>query len=157
MGALSIESRPVSQLTMWQLYAIYLSPNSTSLAEPLYIIPTSANPFVRLSIARSLREAAAAELLKYSAVINANILYTQAEEAFAALEMALGTDTWFFGAAKPGLFDASVFAYTHLLLDEGLGRGWVDTRLADAVCARKNLVRHRDAILASHFPSRSSR
>lgn len=136
---------------MRQLYAIYLSPNSTSIAEPLYILPVSANPFVRLSIARSLRDAAASELLKHSAIINAETLYTQAEEAFAALEMALSTDSWFFGAAKPGLFDASVFAYTHLLLDEGLGRGWLDTRLADAVRARKNLVRHRDSILASYF------
>jgi metaxin len=134
-----------------QLYSIYLSPNSTSLAEPLYILPPSTNPFVRLAIARTLRDAASAELLKYSAVINGPDLYRQAEEAFAALEMALGSDEWFFGAKRPGLFDASVFAYTHLLLDEELGRGWVDTTLCDAVRARKNLVGHRERILAECF------
>jgi len=95
-------------------------------------------------------------LLKYSAVINGDDLYTQAEEAFAALETVLGNDEWFFGAAKPGLFDASVFAYTHLLLDEELGRGWVDIRLRDAVLARQNLVRHRERIVQSYFPASES-
>jgi metaxin len=84
-------------------------------------------------------------------MINGPDLYRQAEEAFAALEMALGSDEWFFGARRPGLFDASVFAYTHLLLDEELGRGWVDTTMCDAVRARKNLVRHRERILAEYF------
>jgi metaxin len=86
-------------------------------------------------------------------VINADDLYKQAEEAFASLEMVLGNNEWFFGATRPGLFDASVFAYTHLLLDEGLGRGWVDMRMRDAVRARKNLVRHRERIVESYFPT----
>jgi metaxin len=91
-------------------------------------------------------------------VIDAQDLYTQAEEAFAALEMVLGKDKWFFGAKRPGLFDASVFAYTHLLLDDSLGKGWMDTCLRDAVRSRKNLVRHRERILASYFstPARAS-
>lgn len=108
---------------------------------------------MRLSTARSLGAAASTELLKHSAVINAQDLYEQAEEAFAALEMALSNDKWFFGATKPSLFDASVFAYTHLLLDDSLGNGWVDTRLRDAVRSRKNLVSHRERILTSYFPS----
>jgi metaxin len=142
-------------LTRNQLYSIYLSHNSTSIAEPLYILPTSSNPFVRLTIARELRLAAEKELLKFSTIIDAATLYTQAEEAFTALESLLGEDQWFFGAAQPGLFDASVFAYTHLLLDEGLGKGWADTRLRDALMARTRLITHRNRILSSYFPDQS--
>ncbi|KAJ4290464.1 hypothetical protein N0V90_010681 [Kalmusia sp. IMI 367209] len=133
------------------LYSIYLSSNSTSLAEPLYILPTSTNPFVRLKIARELRQAAENELLKFSAIIDAEELHKQAEEAFEALEAALGEDSWFFGATKPGLFDASVFSYTHLLMDDTLGKGWVDTRLRDALLSRRNLTGHRNRILTSYF------
>jgi metaxin len=142
-------------LTSTQLYCIYLSQNSTSTAEPLYILPTSGNPFVRLTIARELRSAAEKELLKFSTVINAETLYNQAEEAFAALETLLGKDDWFFGASGPGLFDASVFAYTHLLLDEGLGKGWLDTRLRDALMSRERLISHRNRILSTYFPEQS--
>jgi len=138
-------------LTTHQLYSIYLSPNFTTIAEPLYILPTSSNPFVRLTIAKELRTAAEKELLKFSTVIAAETLYNQAEEAFAALDMLLADDDWFFGAARPGLFDASVFAYTHLLLDEGLGKGWLDTRLRDALMSRKRLTTHRDRILTIYF------
>lgn len=138
-----------------QLYCIYLSHNFTSFAEPLYILSTSSNPFVRLAIARELQTAAEKELLKFSTVISAETLYNQAEEAFAALEMLLGKDDWFFGASSPGLFDASVFAYTHLLLDEGLGKGWLDTRLRDALMSRKRLTMHRDRIVGAYFSEKA--
>ncbi|KAF2438583.1 hypothetical protein P171DRAFT_467230 [Karstenula rhodostoma CBS 690.94] len=133
------------------LYSVYLSSNATSLAEPLYILPTSSNPFVRLATAGDLRRAAENELLKFSAIIDAEELHRQAEEAFEALETALGNDSWFFGASQPGLFDASVFSYTHLLMDHNLGNGWTDTRLRDALLKRKNLTSHRDRIVASYF------
>lgn len=138
-------------LTRLQLYSIYLSANSTTIAEPLYILPTSTNPFVHLTIARELHLAAESELLKFSSIIDAEELYRQAEEALAALETALGEQTWFFGADKPGLFDASVFSYTHLLMDDSLGKGWVDTRLRDALLSRQNLTNHRDRILTKYF------
>lgn len=134
-----------------QLYSIYLYHNSISIAEPLYILPASSNPFVRLTIARDLRLAAEKELLKFSTIIDAETLHNQAEEAFAALEMLLGDDDWFFAAERPGLFDASVFAYTHLLLDDGLGRGWVDTRLRDALMSRKRLITHQNRVLRVYF------
>jgi metaxin len=151
MGTLSDGDAKKHALTAHQLYYIYLSPNSTSIAEPLYILPTSSNPFVRLTVARELQAAAEKELLKFSTVISAETLYNQAEEAFAALETLLGKDDWFFGAAGPGLFDASVFAYTHLLLDEGLGKGWLDTHLRDALMSRKRLIVHRNRILDAYF------
>ncbi|KAF3037205.1 hypothetical protein E8E12_003661 [Didymella heteroderae] len=133
------------------LYSIYLSSNFTSIAEPLYILPTSSNPFVRLTIARELRLAAEKELLKFSSIISAETLYEQAEEAFTALDTLLGKNEWFFGAETPGLFDASVFAYTHLLLDDRLGKGWLDTRLRDTLMSRQHLVAHRNKILETYF------
>ncbi|KAF2202782.1 hypothetical protein GQ43DRAFT_391394 [Delitschia confertaspora ATCC 74209] len=135
------------------LYNLYLTSNFTSIAEPLYILSTSTNPFVRLTIAHELHAAAEKELLKFSAIIDADSLYKEAEEAFAALEMVLGNSNWFFGADKPGLFDASVFAYTHLLLDDKLGKGWMDERLRNAVLQSKNLTAHRNRILTMHYPS----
>ncbi|KAF1830085.1 hypothetical protein BDW02DRAFT_592159 [Decorospora gaudefroyi] len=137
------------------LYSVYLSHNATTIAEPLYILPTSRNPFVRLTIARELRLAAETELLTFSSIDNDATLHSQAEEAFAALDMLLAKDAWFFGASRPGLFDATVFAYTHLLLDDTLGKGWIDTRLRDALMSRKSLVRHRDRILAEYFSEAS--
>ncbi|KAL1797734.1 hypothetical protein ACET3X_004340 [Alternaria dauci] len=137
------------------LYAIYLSPNFTTIAEPLYILPSSRNSFVRLAISRELRLAAETELLKFSSIINDETLYNQADEAFASLEALLGKDDWFFGAQIPGLFDASVFAYTHLLLDQRLDKDWVDTRLRDALMARRRLVTHRNRILARYFEEAS--
>lgn len=135
-----------------QLYSIYLSQNFTSIAEPLYILSTSSNPFVRLTIARELRLAAEKELLKFSVIVSAETLYDQAEEAFTALDSLLGDNEWFFGAEKPGLFDASVFAYTHLLLDDGLGKGWLDTHLRDTLMSRQRLIAHRNKILKTYFP-----
>jgi metaxin len=155
MGILNCRGGKKHTLTRNQLYCIYLSQNSTSIAEPLYILPTSENSFVRLTVARELRQAAEKELLKFSTVINAETLYNQAEEAFAALEMLLAKDDWFFGASEPGLFDASVFAYTHLLLDNGLGKGWLDTRLRDALMSRKRLISHRNRILDTYFSKQS--
>jgi len=83
--------------------------------------------------------------------VNAETLYNQAEEAFIALESLLGDDGWFFSAEKPGLFDATVFAYTHLLLDDGLGKGWIDTHLRDTLMPRQRLVAHRNRILEKYF------
>ncbi|KAF2997193.1 hypothetical protein E8E13_006341 [Curvularia kusanoi] len=133
------------------LFSIYLSNNFTSIAEPLYILPTSNNPFVRLAIARELRLAAEKELLKYSTILSAETLHNQAEEALEALDSLLGEHDWFFGAGKPGLFDASVFAYTHLLLDDGLGKGWLDTRLRNTLKPRQHLVAHRNRILEQYY------
>ena len=42
---------------------------------------------------------------------------------------------------EPGLLDAAVFAYTHLLLDEEMR--WEEVRLQREVMKRGNLVKHR--------------
>ncbi|KAJ9665703.1 hypothetical protein H2201_004187 [Coniosporium apollinis] len=137
------------------LYAFYLTSNFSSLALPLYINPTTSNPLVRHAQAHELHNAAAAELLKQAAVIDAETLYREAEEAFEALDALLGDNEWFFDADRPGLFDAAVFAYTHLLLDEELGEGWRERRLCDAVRQCSGLVKHQEQILEQYFSKES--
>ena len=78
-------------------------------------------------------------------------LYSEADKAFEALSILLGEDLWFFGSGGPGLFDASVFAYTQLLLEDRLGLGWKEKKLGRALRRRDNLVRHRERILARYY------
>ena len=149
-----------------QLYALYLTPsNFTTVAYPRYIQPCSSNTFVQASLASTLRNAAVTELLKHSAVIDADEIYRAADEAFDAFAVQLSEDhqtdseqssgrvedRWLFGAQKPGLADAALFAYTHLLLDENME--WQDRRMVDMVerKRREGLVRHRERILREYF------
>ena len=76
-------------------------------------------------------------------------IYSEADKAFEALSILLGEQSWFFGNEKPALFDASVFAYTQLLLDDELG--WKEQKLCRALRRRHNLVQHRERLLAEYF------
>lgn len=92
-----------------------------------------------------LQQAARVELLKTSRYIDAADLEGDAANAFEALSALLGEDEHFFGRPNPGLFDASVFAYTHLILNEELG--WKQNRLAQLLRKHNNLVQHRERLL----------
>lgn len=81
-------------------------------------------------------------------------MYNDAQNAFAALSTLLGESEYFFGAGKPSLFDASVFSYTHLLLDEGMG--WKEDRMTRGLEKYHNLVQHRERILVVYFRKRVS-
>ncbi|KAH8687496.1 putative mitochondrial outer membrane protein [Tricladium varicosporioides] len=132
------------------LYTLYLEPkNFSSVAYPLYISSISSNPLVRASISYQLRAAAEAELLKHSSIIDTDDLYSEADKAFEALSILLGNDPWFFGHEKPTLFDASIFAYTQLLLDENME--WKERKLCRALRRRENLVQHRERLLVRYF------
>lgn len=104
---------------------------------------------MRTVISHQLHAAAEAELLNYSSVINVDDLYSEADKAFEALSILLGEDQWFLGGETPTLFDASVFAYTQLLLDEKMG--WKEKRLVRSVRKRENLVSHRERLLVRYF------
>lgn len=133
-----------------QLYALYLEPsNFNAIAQRLYVLPCSTNAAVRATIAYQLRAAAQAELLKQSSVIDVDDLYSEADKAFEALSTLLGDDTFFFHNERPVLFDACVFAYTHLLLSEKMG--WKEPTLRDALKKRENLVRHQQVIYDRYF------
>lgn len=132
-----------------QLYHLYLTPNFDQLAASLYIDPSTRSLPVRLALSRSLQAAALAELLITSPTISAEALYKDAETAMAALSALLGDDTWFFGTQKPGLFDASVFAYTYPLFG---GLEWAEKGLQERLRRCENLIRHREGIVGKYFP-----
>ena len=76
-------------------------------------------------------------------------LYRDCDKAFEALAELLGDDDFFFGEMAPGLFDASVFAYTHTFLSEDLD--WRQTRLKDSLEQYSNLVEHQKRIVDGWF------
>jgi metaxin len=132
------------------LYFLYLDrDNFDQVAFPLYCSSASSNVLVQKSLAWQLKSAARDELLKTAVLIDSDELYDRAAAAFQALSTLLGNEDHFFGEASPGLFDASVFAYTHLLLDESMN--WASTVLADSLRQHDNLVGHRDRLLTRYF------
>jgi len=134
------------------LFTLYLDDlNFQAVAKKLYICPASSNVFVQVTLAYQLQQAAREELLKYSTYIDEDDLYAEAAKAFQALSTLLGDSENFFDAAQPSLFDASVFAYTHLLLDNNLG--WQNRRMLDGLRRNANLVQHRQRILDKYFSS----
>ena len=133
-----------------QLYSLYLvPPNFDAVAFPLYIAPITTNYLVRLSLAHQLRAAAEGELLKQSARVDTEAIYQGSDKAFEALSELLGDEDYYFGEKRPGLFDASVFAYTNVILDEGLD--WKDTRMVEGLLTYSNLAEHRERILGAYF------
>lgn len=121
------------------------------MASPLYIEPTTTNYFVRLALGHQLRSAAEGELLKQASVIDVNSIHRESEKAFGALSTVLGDQDYFFGEKHPSLFDASVFAYTDILLDETLQ--WQIQHLQDALEKHGNLVDHRNRIRERYYKS----
>ncbi|KAI8175559.1 Metaxin-1 [Colletotrichum sp. SAR 10_75] len=142
--------------TAW-LHALYLSPANAPLLSRLYIDPASTNSIVRLTLRHQTTSAAEALVLRTTrtAVVDPSRIYADARDAFEALatlldESGSGGTGWFVGAEEPTLFDASVFAYTNLLLDEQFG--WVDCRLVELVKEFPALVKHRKRLLKMCFP-----
>ncbi|KAF9884149.1 hypothetical protein FE257_002270 [Aspergillus nanangensis] len=128
------------------LYTLYLdSDNFEAVARRLYVDPSTTNALVRTALSVQLQQAARAELLKTSQYIDVSALEAEASEAFEALSTLLADDKHFFGRLNPGLFDASVFAYTHLILDENMG--WKRDRLGQLLKQHENLVQHRERLL----------
>lgn len=91
--------------------------------------------------------------MKQSSVIVINDILEHANAALDAFSMLLGDDDWFFSAKKPSLFDASVFAYTQLLLDDTVAWDNAPGSLTQLVRSKTNLVSHRNRILQQYFSS----
>ncbi|KAL4879405.1 hypothetical protein BJY04DRAFT_95530 [Aspergillus karnatakaensis] len=127
------------------LYHLYLNPeNFQAVARRLYVDPSTTNSLVRSALAAQLQQAARDELLKSSTYIDVGVLEAEAAEAFEALSTLLGDKTHFFDRPNPGLFDASVFAYTHLILDQSIG--WKYNRLQKLLSQHENLIQHRERL-----------
>ena len=136
-----------------QLYQLYLNPSNSDLVHNLYVAPCSSSAFVQIAISNQLQSAAASELSKssYSSVVSEADIMREAVSALRALSELLGNDQWFFGQKQPSMFDASIFAYTQLILDESLP--WGDNKLAEHVSQHHNLANHRDRILSQALHS----
>lgn len=119
------------------------------MARRLYVEPCSSSSLVSATIAHQLRAAAEAELLKHYTAIDIDDLYSEADHAVDALSILLGENEFFFGNKNPGLFDASMFAYTYLLLDEKMD--WKEKKLLKALEKHQNLVQHRQRIHKRYF------
>ncbi|KAI5283415.1 hypothetical protein KEM54_002147 [Ascosphaera aggregata] len=143
------------------VYFLYIDPrNFNSAAKHLYIDSTTSNTLVRSIIARQLQRAARAELFRAIPYIDVGDIESEADDAFTSLSTLLGERDFFSDdhdnddtsqqQRRPGLFDASVFAYTHLILDEKL----VPLRhnpLVHMLRKHENLVRHRHRLLQEYF------
>lgn len=119
--------------------------NFEAVAQRLYVHPATTCSMVRAALGIQLQQAARDELLKTSRYIDVADLEGDVKSAFEALSSLLGENEHFFGRSSPGLFDASVFAYTHLILDKGMG--WKRNRLAQLLQEHTNLVQHRERLL----------
>ena len=147
-----MERGRVHRLTCCKLYNLYLcSANFASIIEPLYVHTASTDSLVRLALSRQLRNTARLELSKQTGSIHSEAIYRESASAFEALAALLGDEVYFFSAKKPTLFDAAVFAYTNLLLDDKLP--WRDLRMRDDLKKWQNLIRHRERILHEYFGS----
>jgi len=136
------------------LYYLYLDEdNFQAVAWPLYIASASTSYAVRSSLSRHLRNAAREELLKTYTIIDGLELFAKAEEAFQSLSTLLGKDQFFFGQTTPGLFDASLFAYTQVILDDDLE--WKTPTLKKALQRYDNLVQHRARLVRGFFSGRA--
>ena len=91
---------------------------------------------MRAVLAHELRTAARVEVRKIYPGMEVARTYEGAAEAFAALETLLGQAEWFFGAAEPGVLDASVWAYTWLV-----GGGLESSDSAEEPEQRKDIER----------------
>ncbi|KAI5793085.1 hypothetical protein EDC01DRAFT_83208 [Geopyxis carbonaria] len=126
------------------LYALYIEPhNFKALARIQY--RSTAVSLVNHILSNEYQTAAMNELYKFSSgVINAADIYADAESAFTALATVLGDSRWMFGAKAPGLFDATVFGYTHLILN--LSWNKQEEHLLRMVRKHQNLVDHERRI-----------
>jgi metaxin len=123
------------------MYAIYLEPSNFEMLTKHMYCATSA-PLVNSLLSTGFQQQAAKELQKYwnSIIVSADDVYADAEAAFASLDCILGTNDWFFNASSPGLFDATLFGYTHLILT----MRWheKEATLERMVRKHRNLVEH---------------
>lgn len=138
------------------LHTLYLSPhNFESVAYPLYIVPSTTSSILRTALSHTLRSAALHEIRKQAVtrIIDVESLYAESDKAFSALADLLGEDEWFFGENHPSLFDASVFAYTYLLLDENMGWKVEHERMGRDLREGRweNLIAHRGRIWKEYF------
>lgn len=183
-SAMPIQQQPYASLLsqpirLAYLHALYLDDEAfRDIATRYYIHPSSSHSLVRTAMAPSLRAAALDQILSArpsnapEPFVDLERLYADADEAFDALSTLLEGRDWFAStsvlsedakvshadAAKseqPGIFDASVFAYTHVILTlfAGLSDGSPGARLRQSITRRSNLLDHHTRIAKRYYHS----
>ncbi|EAQ92358.1 hypothetical protein CHGG_00593 [Chaetomium globosum CBS 148.51] len=158
------------------LYALYLDPSHAALLRQLYIRPASSSRGVQAALLYQLRRAAAEQIATTSAGggkivslapvasvegIDEEAVYRSAREALEALASLLSQSEtgWFFGRERPGVFDAALFSYTHLMMEympeeggsAGEGTGVALGRMVLGA-GDGELARHRERMLQTAWP-----
>ena len=138
-----------------QLYFLYLCPtNFAAVARRLYVEASTSNTIVRFALSRQVQETARTELLRQAPVVDVHALYREADAAFNALSELLGDHPYFFASKVGSLFDAAVFSYTNILLDDKIQ--WKERRMIEDLNKYKNLVRHRNMISQKYFRTKDT-
>ncbi|KAK3900926.1 hypothetical protein C8A05DRAFT_45334 [Staphylotrichum tortipilum] len=143
------------------LCALYLDPSHADLLARLYARPASSSRAVQAALLAQLRAAAAEQIVTSTGGmvvttsaaaggVDEESVYREAREAMEALAGMVGESGtgWVFGEARPGVFDAGLFSYTHLMMEfmgEGLGRMVSES-------GKGELARHRGRMLEAAWP-----
>lgn len=134
------------------LYFLYLQPqNFESVARKLYVKTASSNNLVQTTLAHQLQAAAREQLLRTRSFVDEEEIYESAEAAFKSLTTLLAGQKFFSTSDSPGLFDVSLFAYTHLLLsfarqERTDGLAWRNEALLQILSRHELLVQHRQRV-----------
>jgi len=135
------------------LYFLYLQPqNFEAVARTLYVDTASSNTLVQATLAHQLQAAAREQLLRTRSFVDEEEIYELAEAAFKSLATVLAGQKFFSKSDSPGLFDVSLFAYTHLLLSLAKQEGkdhtvWRNEALLEILLRHESLVEHRNRVL----------
>ena len=124
---------------MPQLYTTHVyRPNLYRTTAPLYT--QSSSRLISSPTACGLLDSALSQLkYRYPGVVDPTSIFAEATTALDALSVRLGDDTWFFNGKVPGLLDAAVFAYLHVILTGEWEEKWA-SGLKGLVENRQNLV-----------------
>lgn len=137
----------------WLYYLYIQEQNFDSVARKLYVDTASSNPLVQTALAHQLQAAAKEQLLKTRPQIDEEEIYEAADAAFSSLATALAGNNFFTKSDSPGLFDVTLFSYTHLLLylagekQDGQRPVWREGTLLQILEKYHELVEHRNRVL----------
>ncbi|RPB24051.1 hypothetical protein L211DRAFT_203980 [Terfezia boudieri ATCC MYA-4762] len=123
------------------LYTTHMHPpNLHNLTTPLYAPVVNTASLIHPFLSSQLRASALTHLKRrHPGTVDRDTIFADADAALEALSKLLGTDTWFFNGKAPGLLDAAVFAYLHVILTGGWEEDWAGG-LRKGVQMRENLV-----------------
>jgi hypothetical protein len=128
-----------------------LTPDFERVTKQLLDIPEGPEPLQYL-VWQGRRTARREELeQRFMGDITPEVIYSEAEDAFAALSTLLRNDTYFFGeryhpqgvteSSRPGLLDAGVFAYVWTVF-ANLGQ----SDIAKIINKHENIVDHANRL-----------